>query len=154
MFWKCQNVAAPYHFCQPLGISDCRHVVSMSGNLNSRMTFVHTWKLHCCLGLNCILSMTCCLIIIIIAFKSLGQNKGTMQTYIERQRFQREKSFELLIAYDVLSGSAESAAVRSNSFFFSLTVQECCSNRGKGWLPLALVCCPQGQDLNILIWQK
>lgn len=56
----------------------------------------------------------------IIAFKSLGQNKGTMQTYIERQWFQLEKSFDLLIAYDVLSGSAESAAVRSNRVFFLL----------------------------------
>lgn len=32
MCWKCQKVAAPYHFCQPLGISGFRHVVSMLGN--------------------------------------------------------------------------------------------------------------------------
>lgn len=61
--------------------------------------------------------MTCCLIIMIIEFKGLRQNKGTMQAYIERQGFQLEKSFELLIAYDVLSGAAVSATVRSNSFF-------------------------------------
>lgn len=54
----------------------------------------------------------------IIAVKGLRQNKGTVQMCTERQRFQQEKRFELLLASDILTGSALSAAVRSESFLF------------------------------------
>lgn len=54
----------------------------------------------------------------IIAAKGLRQNEGTVQMCTERQRFQQEKCFELLLASDILTGSAVSAAVRSQNFLF------------------------------------
>lgn len=54
----------------------------------------------------------------ILAVKGPRKNKGTVQMCTERQRFQQKKCFELLLASDILTGSAVSAGVRSKSFLF------------------------------------
>lgn len=107
------KVAAPYCFCQLLNVSDCRHVVSMSGNFKSRVTFVSTRRWHCSLDLSCIFPMSCHLFIIITAFKSVKAKRLCKCPLKENSTGE----IELFIACDALSGTAVAAALKLSSLF-------------------------------------
>lgn len=128
MFWKCQNVAVLDHFCKPLGISGCRHLVSVLGlykqdevctrmkttlRFGAELYFVSDVLPHhhyCCIQ------------------RSPSKERGHANVHWETETSTGEMLWFLIACY-ILGGSTVSARSKS---CFCYWEEDHFSNRGKG----------------------